>query len=218
MPLDSAWPVPFLLNPQHLEPDAVVAFCVSALLALMINAEAQAFVAAFLGDSRVDAKDRFNFNAFLHLSILGSICFLVGGFGWPRTMDIDRSKFKHPRLHTVVVRTAGPLANLLLASVAGSAVMFMNMLQWEPRVFLMVIGVNLTTAVYNLIILPPLAGGVLVNELIPPQYATYKQWFCLAGPYLILALALLDRLTPHGLISPYLNPTVLAIFDFLKKG
>ena len=66
-------------------------FCVSALLAMMLNAEAQAFAATFLGDSRFGAKDRFDFNAFMHLNVLGTICYLVGGFGWPRTMDIDRS-------------------------------------------------------------------------------------------------------------------------------
>ena len=88
----------------------------------MVNAEAQAFASTFLGDSRIGAKDRFNFNVFLHLDILGSICYLVGGFGWPRQLDIDRSKFEHPRLYTVITRSSGPLANLLLAGIAGSLV------------------------------------------------------------------------------------------------
>ena len=90
---------------------------------------------------------------------LGSICYLVGGFGWPRTMDIDRSKFAHPRLYMVMTRLAGPLANLLLAGIAGSIVMIFNTFECDPRVFLMVIGVNITTAIYNLIPVPPLAMG-----------------------------------------------------------
>ena len=120
MTTSTAWPVPFILDPHNLAVDAVTAFVVSVLLACMVNAEAQAFASTFLGDSRVGAKDRFHFNAFLHLSILGSICYLVGGFGWPRTMEIDRSKFAHPRLYTVITRLAGPVANLLLAGIAGS--------------------------------------------------------------------------------------------------
>jgi Zn-dependent protease len=212
----SPWPVPFILTPQTLQIDAVVTFCVSILLATMINAEAQAFAATFLGDSRKDPKDRFNFNVFLHLDILGTICYLVGGFGWPRKVEVDGGKFKHPRAYTVIVRGVGPLANLMLAGIAGSLVVIFNKFETDPRVFLMVAGVNVTTAIYNLIILPPLAAGVLVQELIPPRLVTLRQIFRQAGPFLILALALLDRLTPGGIVSPYLNPLVMRVFDYIR--
>jgi Zn-dependent protease len=218
MPLSTAWPVPFFLDPRNLEIDAVVAFCVSMLLAMMINAEAQAFVASFLGDSRVDAKDRFHFNAFLHVGILGTVCYALRGFGWPRTMDIDPRKFKHPRFHTVVVRAAGPLANLMLASIAGSFVMFMKLLTWDPRVFLMVIGVNITTAVYSLIPLPPLAAGWLVHELLPDSQAGVKAVFLKAGPFVILALALLERVQGQGILSYYLDPIVRGIYHYLVSS
>jgi len=212
----SNWPVPFILDPQHLAVDAVVSFAVSVLLTVTINAEAQAFAATFLGDSRSSAKDRFNFNAFLHLSILGSLCYLVAGFGWPRLIEIDPGKFKHPRTYTVLTRCAGPMANLVLAGIAGSIVMFMNILKSDPRVFLMVIGVNVTTAIYNLIILPPLAAGILVSELLPPRFATLKYWFLQVGPFLILALAFLERLSPQGIVSPYLNPIIAAVFNYTR--
>ncbi len=212
----SNWPVPFFLDPHHLAVDAVVSFCVSVLLAVTINAEAQAFAATFLGDSQSSAKDRFNFNAFLHLSIVGSLCYLVAGFGWPRMIKIDPGKFKHPRTYTVLTRCAGPMANLVLAGIAGSIVMFMNILKSDPRVFLMVIGVNVTTAIYNLIPLPPLGGGILISELIPPRFATVKFWFLQAGPFLILALALLERLSPQGIVGPYLNPVIVSIFNYTR--
>ncbi len=214
----TAWPVPFVLGPHNLAIDAVTAFVVSVLLACMVNAEAQAFASTFFGDTRIAPKDRFNFNVFLHLSILGTICYLVGGFGWARKLDVDTSKFKHPRAYLVITRAVGPLANLLLASIGGSLAFLIGKFEYDPRVFLMVVGVNITTAVYNLIILPPLAGGVLVQELIPPRYATVKSWFILAGPYLVLALALLDRLSPHGIVSPYLNPIVSTIYNYLGSA
>jgi Zn-dependent protease len=214
---DTAWAVPFIIDPQNLAIDAVVAFCVSVLLAVMINAEAQAFVSTFLGDSRKDAKDRFHFNAFLHLDILGSVCYLVGGFGWPRTMEIDAGKFARPRLDMIISRLAGPIANLLLASIGGSFVMFMKIFSWDPRVFLMVIGVNVTTAVYNLIPLPPLALGSLVCELIPPDNARTRSLFRLAGPFLILAVVLLERLTHQGIISPYFDPMIKTVYTYVRS-
>ncbi len=213
---DTAWAVPFIIDPQNLAVDAVTAFCVSVLLAVMLNAEAQAFVSTSLGDSRVGAKDRFHFNAFMHLSVLGTICYLVAGFGWPRTLDIDRSKLAHPRLYTVIIRLAGPLANLMLAGIAGSVATIMKTLEWDPRVFLMVIGVNITTAIYNLIPLPPLAMGSLVCELIPPDAVRTRSLFLQIGPFLILALALWERITHQGIFSPYVDPLIKTVFAYCR--
>jgi len=216
MTTSAAWPVPFIPGPQNLAIDAVTAFVVSVLLACMVNAEAQAFASTFLGDSRVGAKDRFNFNVFLHLNILGSICYLVGGFGWPRTMEIDRSKFAHPRLYTAITRLAGPLANLLLAGIAASVVSIMNSFEWDPMVFLMVVGVNVTTALYNLIPIPPLALGSVICEAFLHDGGRAKAILSQLGPYLILALVLLERITHHGIISPYIDPLIKTVFAFFK--
>jgi Zn-dependent protease len=216
MSTESAWPVPFLLDPSTLTIDSAVAFAVSVLVAVTLNAEAQAFMSNLLGDRRTEARDRLHFNAFLHLDILGSICYLIGGFGWPRAFDIDRRKFESPRLYMVLTRAAGPLANLLMGSIVGSIVMIFNIFEYNPRVFLMVIGVNITPAIYNLIPIPPLAMGHLVCELLPPSQDRIKSLLLLTGPYLILALALLERITHHGIFSPYFDPIIQAIFSYIK--
>ena len=79
----SFWPVPFILDPATLTIDSVVAFAVSVLITVTLNAEAQAFMSNFLGDRRMDARDRLHFNAFLHVGVLGSICYLSGGSAGP---------------------------------------------------------------------------------------------------------------------------------------
>ena len=142
MSAERFWPVPFWLDPTNLNIDSTVAFCVAVLVTVTFNAEAQAFVSNLLGDSRPGARDRLHFNAFLHLGVLGSICYLIGGFGWPRIFDIDRSKFEHPRLYMALSRAAGPVANLLMASIVGSVVMIFNAFDYNPRVFMMVVGVT----------------------------------------------------------------------------
>jgi len=215
MPMESAWPVPFFLDPATLTIDTVVAFAVSVLVTVTLNAEAQAFMSNLLGDRRVDPKDRLHFNSFLHLGVLGSICFLVGGFGWPRIFDVDRSKFEYPRLYMVLTRMAGPLANLLMASIVGSIVMIFNVFEYNPRVFLMVIGVNLTTAIYNLIPVPPMAMGYLVSELMPQMEERTRTLLFLVGPYLVLALALAERLTHQAIFSPYFDPIIKSIYTYI---
>jgi Zn-dependent protease len=215
MSTESAWPVPFLLDPATLNIDSTVAFCVAVLVTVTLNAEAQAFMSNLLGDRRPGARDRLHFNAFLHLDILGSICYLVSGFGWPRGLDIDRSKFEYPRLYMVLTRMAGPLANLLMGSIVGSIVMIFNVFEYNPRVFLMVIGVNLTTAIYNLIPVPPMAMGYLVFELMPQMEERTRTLLFLVGPYLVLALALAERLTHQAIFSPYFDPIIRTIYTYI---
>ena len=207
--------VPYIPDLRHPAIDVVATFVVAALLAIMINAEAQAFTAALLGDARPGAKDRFHFNAFLHLDILGSLCFFVAGFGWPKPLDIDPPKFKYPRLFTIIVRLAGPVANLLLANIIASLVFAVTFFEIDPRVFLMVIVVNVTTAIYNLIPLPPLAASALIGIWIPRDYQGLKKILALAGPFLILAIFLVERFTGIGIISPYLNPMVREVVRFI---
>jgi Zn-dependent protease len=215
MPPFEIWPVPFFLDPNNLAVDAVVTFVVAILLAITINAEAQAYVAYFLGDDRPGAKDRLHFIAFFHLDVLGTVSYLVGGFGWPRTIDIDPEKLKHPRLYLVLIRLAGPLANLLLGSIVGSIVFVMKVVEYDPRVFAMLVGVNVTTAIYNLLPLPPLFGGSVIAALIPQRFKKIKWTFWLAGPFAILAIILLERITRQGIISPYFNPIITKIFQYI---
>jgi Zn-dependent protease len=215
---ESAWPVPFILDPSNFAIDAVATFCVSVLVTITINAEAQAFMSNLLGDRRTGARDRLHFNAFLHLDILGAICYLVGGFGWPRIFDIDRSKFEYPRLYMVLSRAAGPLANLLMAGVLGSIVMLFKAFEYDPRVFLMVIGINITTAIFNLIPIPPMAMGYLVLELMPQVDERIRALAAQAGPFLVLALAFVERVTHHGIFSPYFDPFIKAIYNLIAIG
>jgi len=212
---ETTWPVPFFLDPSNLSIDAVVTFCVSVLVTITLNAEAQAFVSNFLGDKRPGARDRLHFNAFLHLDVLGTICYLVGGFGWARNFDIDRSKFEYPRLYMVLSRAAGPVANLLMGSIVGSIVMIINAFGYNPRVFLMVVGVNITTAIFNLIPIPPMAMGYLVLELIPQMDERFRTAALQIGPYLVLALAFLERIRHHSIFSPYFDPIIKAIYGYI---
>lgn len=207
-----SWQIPYVPDPSTLAVDAFIAFCVSVLFAVLVNREGQAFAATLLGDRRPGAKDRMHFIAFLHLDPLGTLCFLVGGFGWAKPLDIDTQKFTRPHLYLLLARLAGPVANLLLANIAASIIALMRVVDAPGRVFQMVLGVNVTMAVYNLIPLPPMAAGAALCLGLPRQLVWLLER---AGPFALLGLALLDRLYPPGIISPYLNPLVIAVCRYI---
>ncbi|MDK9708823.1 MAG: hypothetical protein OEL83_17410 [Desulforhopalus sp.] len=205
---------PYLIDYSHLAVETVAVFCVAALAGIMVSAEGQAFVATLLGDSRVGAKDRFHYNVFLHMSVLGSLNFLVAGFGWAKEMDIDVSKFKkHPRLFLIIARLAGPMANLLLANIAASLNWLIGSFGLVDNVFSMVAAVNVTMAVYGLIMIPPLPGSVLLLAFFPdtPLFNRAKKNLNIIGPITLISIFAAVRLSDWDGISSVFTPVVSVI-------
>ncbi|MGQ9484005.1 MAG: hypothetical protein ACUVSA_03200 [Desulfosoma sp.] len=209
------FPIPFVLHPAHMALDDVVSFCVAVLVSVLVNAEGQAFVATLLGDKRPGARDRLHFNAFLHLDLLGTLSFLATGMGWPKAVAVDTTKFKHPDLCLVITRAAGPFANFLMANIAGSLVWLLKSLSLDPRVFLMVVAVNLTVTVYHLVPLLPMATGTLISAILIPKGSRLEQSYGQLGPYLLLSLLLLDRLLRGEIVGHILAPFVRDLFTLL---
>ena len=86
----------------------------------------------------------------------------------------------------------------------------------DSHIFLGVVAVNVTVAVYNLIPIPPLALGTIWVELLPESLADLKNWLLRIGPWIIVGILLYDRIFQVGIFSNYLNPLVEAIFNFIK--
>jgi len=210
-------PIPCIPLFQTFAVDEWAIFIVSMLLAVMIHAEGQGYVATILGDHQVDSRKRLHFNAFLHLDPLGTLCFFVAGFGWPRRVEVDASRFSNPCLYQILVRLCGPFANLLMASIAGSIVWVLGRYGVQDRVFIMVVIVNLTMAVYHLIPIPPLAASALY--LVPAfrcrPVPHYLNW---AGGMIVLIYFIL---TGYGFVKgvgTWLNPLINRILHYLITG
>lgn len=215
--MNNSFSFPFIMDFHNLQLDSSIGFILGILFAVLFNAEGQAFLATVLGDQRVGAQDRFHFNAFLHLDFLGTLAFLLGGFGWPRWIDIDASKFEHPVIYRIMARLGGPLANLLFAGIGISLItVLMSIMALDPHIFLGVVAVNVTVAVYNLIPIPPLAMGNIWVELLPESQAEVKKWLLRLGPYVIVGILFYDRLFQAGIFNNYLNPLAMKLFNFIK--
>jgi hypothetical protein len=210
--------LPYLINYSQPVAEDIIVFCVAMLTAIIVSAEGQAFIATLLGDTRIGAKDRFHFNVFMHMSLLGTLNFFIAGFGWAKEMDIDTKSFKnHPRLFLALSRTAGPLANLLMANIAGSLSWILDTYGFEDKVFTTIVVVNVTMAVYGLICIPPLPGSGLFFSLMPNGLSFEKigKTVRTFGPYFIIGAFLLIRLSGWDGISCIFNPIVATITSFI---
>lgn len=210
--------LPYLINYSQPVVEDIAIFCVAMLTAIIVSAEGQAFVATLLGDSRIGAKDRFHFNVFMHMSVLGTLNFFIAGFGWAKEINIDTKRFKnHPRLFLLLSRISGPLANLLMANIAASLAWILGTYGFEDRVFSTIVVVNVTMAIYGLIMMPPLPGSGILFAFMPNghNFEKVKKAVCTFGPYLIVASFLLIRLSGWEGISSFFNPIVSAISAFI---
>lgn len=209
--------LPYLLNYSQPVVEDIVIFVVAMLIAIVVSAEGQGFVATFLGDSVPGAKDRLHFNVFLHLSPLGTLCFFVAGFGWAKQLQINTANFKkHPKVYLLLSRLAGPAANLLMANIAASLAWILTQFGFEDKVFSTIVLVNITLAIYGLIPIPPLPGGAFLQTVIGGETRFTKFWdlLCKIGPFLIIGAFLCFRLTGFDGVSSLINPIVVQLTDF----
>lgn len=216
----SPFQVPYLFDFTKPVVEDLVIFAVAMLIAILVSAEGQAFAATMLGDVRENPKDRMHFNAFMHMSLLGTLNFFVAGFGWAREIDIDATKFKnHPGLRLVFSRLAGPVANLLMANIAASINWILGRYELEDKVFVAIVVVNVAMAVYSLLIIPPLPGSVLLFAFLPETYffATLKRYLRRLGPFLIVGIFLAARLSGWTGIDSFFAPVLRAVTAGLLK-
>jgi hypothetical protein len=210
--------LPYLVNYSQPVAEDIVIFIIAMLTAIIVSAEGQGFAATFLGDSQIGSKDRFHFNVFKHMSILGTLNFFIAGFGWAKEIDIDTTNFKkHPRLFLVLSRLSGPFSNLMMANIAASLSWVLGQYNFEDRVFSTMVVVNVTMAVYGLIMVSPLPGAALLFACMPSGefFEKIKKAVCTYGPYLIIGTFLFIRLSGWEGMSSFFNPIVSTLTTFI---
>jgi len=150
------------------------------------------------------------FNPFTNLDIVGIIVFFAGGFGWGRQVDDQQIRFKKQKLGWLILSLIAPFTSLVLAL----TVAWVKDTFWTDRVVQTVIEVSVTVTAYHLLPIPPLASSRLIYLLVPRAQERVWSLFCKAGPFIILAMVLFDRLSGIPLLRHTFAPIVDAIGRF----
>lgn len=200
------------------------------LFSVIIHEIAHGWVALRLGDPTAKALGRLTLNPIPHIDLIGSILVPLASLAaagtvfiaWAKPVPINPGFFRNPRRDDVLVSLAGPLSNLLLATmfalvvgcliavvkIAGSVddpspvlVFVLNMLY--AGVYL-----NVVLALFNLLPIPPLDGSHLLASLLPARAA---YWFTRLGFAGIVVVILVMRIPQvqeafHALIVFVVSP------------
>lgn len=155
------------------------------LFALSVHEFAHGWVAKLRGDRTAEQLGRLTINPMAHADPVGTfalpIISIVFGspifFGWARPVPVDPRYLKTPRVDMFWIALAGPLSNLLMASLA-ALVMGLLVFQFGtsgamPAALKMLnafVLINLFLAVFNLIPVHPLDGGKVLARFLPAHW------------------------------------------------
>lgn len=194
------------------------------IFSAILHEVAHGFVADRLGDPTARLMGRLTLNPKSHIDPMMSIALplllLLSGspiiFGAAKPVPVDPFNLKEGKKDVALVALAGPLTNILIATIA--AIIFKT-LSTIPMVFPSFIGwflfltvkYNLLLAVLNLTPIPPLDGSKIFAFLLPEREAAVYLSFGSMGMFILFFLLLF----PIGGVS--LGGVIFDIVSFAMK-
>jgi len=190
----------------------IIAFYIIVLVfSVIVHEIAHGFVALHFGDQTAKLAGRLTLNPVRHLDPFGSILLplllALSGlpvFGWAKPVPYDPRNLRHPKKESGLIAIAGPLTNLLLATVFALIIRILvgtiGLAGYEQIIALLdvVVWVNLALTFFNLIPIPPLDGSGVLFSLLPPTARSFELLMRRYGMYALLAIIFLgiDFLSP----------------------
>ena len=170
------------------------------VVAITVHEFAHAYVAWRCGDQTPKANGRISLNPVDHLDPIGSIAILLSSFGWGKPVLVNPLNFDSPRIDNIRVAAAGPMANLIMASIAAGLSHLLSsaglgVVPWDQfavlsQLLYLAVMLNIGLALFNLIPVFPLDGHHVVGGLLPDRAAdSYRR--SIGGPMGMIVLMLL---------------------------
>jgi Zn-dependent protease len=167
-------------------PVELLGLLIALVLGITVHEFAHAAAATWLGDSLPRAQGRLTLAPHAHLELVGSLMFLVAGFGWGRPVQYNPYALRAgPRSGPAIVALAGPMSNLIFASLCAiivRVILIVNPLVVSRAMSTTPAGIvfqlleyivlyNLILCFYNLIPVFPLDGFTVLLGVLPPAMA-----------------------------------------------
>ena len=176
-------------------PAAAVALLLGLVVGVVVHEAAHAYSAYLLGDDTAYRAGRVTLNPAAHLDLLGSMMFLMAGFGWGKPTPVVTSKLRGGVLGPVAVAAAGPLSNLLIVAVCAALYQLPPFQSGYLQVIVLLAAFgNALLFVFNLIPIPPLDGAKVIFPFLPRSLSGFVDFMNQYGPMILLVLVLLTFL------------------------
>lgn len=178
------------------------------VLAISLHEYSHAVAADRLGDPTPRSQGRLTLDPRSHLDPLGTLALLFLGFGWGRPVMFDPYNLRNPRRDSALIALAGPVSNLLFALVLSLLMRLVPSSNFLIPVFSVLILMNITLAIFNLVPVFPLDGEKILGGFLSP--ALYQEYSAIMRQYgtIILILMLLPIAGGTSPISALISPAI----------
>jgi len=136
------------------------------LVAVSIHEFSHAAAATYFGDPTPKRMGRLTLNPLSHIDPFGLMFLLVFRFGWAKPVIFDERYFRHPNRDRIITALAGPASNLLCAWVSLVCAAYLSWGSYATMSFQLLAWINVMLGVFNLMPVPPLDGGHLVEVFL----------------------------------------------------
>ena len=197
------------------------------LIALSFHEFAHAFVANRLGDDTAKQRGRLTLNPLAHLDPIGTIMIFIVRFGWAKPVPVNPFNLANPKRDMLWISLAGPLSNMLLAFISGLLLRVMIRTDGgNPTdalstviyaMLLFSVQINLALAIFNILPIAPLDGSKILFGVLPRHHERKMIWLERNGPFLLIGLIVLGRLTGFSFLGLLIWPFV-RFFSALFTG
>lgn len=200
----------------------ILPWLLTILLAIGVHEFCHALSAYLQGDDTAQNQGRLTLNPLAHVDWLGLILLVTVGFGWGKPTPYNPYNLKFKKWGGALVGLAGPISNLLMASLAALVfkVLGYSLLDYSAStnllsVFLQfMMEVNVSLFVFNLIPLPPLDGSKILYSFLGLKHQDFIAKLEFYGPFILIGLLVLG----DGILSTimlYISAAFYSLFALI---
>jgi Zn-dependent protease len=158
------------------------------LFSVVIHEVSHGYAALLQGDRTAEYEGRLTINPIKHIDPVGTILLpalslmLPGSFlfGWAKPVPFNPYNLRNQRWGEAIVAAAGPLSNIALAVVFG---LFLRLYLVPAGIAngpvgsmcAIIVLVNVTLAIFNLVPIPPLDGSKILSAILPSGWMRVRE-------------------------------------------
>ena len=189
----------------NLNPFTLIVRALVFVVTIPVHEAAHAYVADRLGDPTARWRGRLTLNPIAHFEPKGFISMLLFGIGWAKPVPINPMNFKDRRKGMAISAAAGPVSNIILATVsliivkfiiyAGALTGYGTVMLTMHTIFITMCSLNISLAIFNLMPFPPFDGSRIFSYFLGDkfyfkimEYEQYIFW----GVFALLCLGVFD--------------------------
>ena len=202
----------------------VFSYAILVFLCLPFHELAHAWVADKCGDDTARWHGRLTLNPLAHLDVIGTAMLVLVGFGYAKPVPVNSRKFLHYKRDMILVSLAGPLSNLLMAIAAAGIFKICTLFVTDDNTlgFLwlvlinVVMSINVSLAVFNLLPIPPLDGSRLWSTLLPGKWSYTLERYSRQITWIMFALLMFGALDGVlGTLGSVFSAGILRLFGLI---